>query len=90
MDFPQFTAEPSSSDTVERDFTVGAVPGLRSSASGADRVPLAFDVIIAGCGPTGAMLAAELRLMAGWLGLSSVQVTGRGDHLASALATTRS
>jgi 2-polyprenyl-6-methoxyphenol hydroxylase-like FAD-dependent oxidoreductase len=32
------------------------------SASGADRAPLVHDVIIAGCGPTGAMLAAELRL----------------------------
>jgi rifampicin monooxygenase len=62
MDSPQFTAEPSSNDTVERDFTVGDVPGLRSPASGADRAPLMFDVIIAGCGPTGAMLAAELRL----------------------------
>src|SRR4051812_43241962 len=27
-----------------------------------DTPPLVFDVIIAGCGPTGAMLAAELRL----------------------------
>src|SRR5438874_7230809 len=26
------------------------------------RAPLTFDVVIAGCGPTGAMLAAELRL----------------------------
>ncbi|MFE5330291.1 rifampin monooxygenase [Embleya sp. NPDC056575] len=33
-----------------------------SAAGGADRAPLVFDVIIAGCGPTGAMLAAELRL----------------------------
>lgn len=33
-----------------------------SPASGAGRAPLMFDVIIAGCGPTGAMLAAELRL----------------------------
>ncbi len=41
MDFPQFTAEPSSSGS-------GGIP--------------VFDVIIAGCGPTGAMLAAELRL----------------------------
>ncbi|MGW1989384.1 rifampin monooxygenase [Embleya sp. NPDC001921] len=57
-----FTAEPSSNDTAERDSTVGDVPGLRSQPSGGDRVPLAFDVIIAGCGPTGAMLAAELRL----------------------------
>lgn len=30
--------------------------------AGADRAPLTFDVVIAGCGPTGAMLAAELRL----------------------------
>jgi 2-polyprenyl-6-methoxyphenol hydroxylase-like FAD-dependent oxidoreductase len=29
---------------------------------GADSAPLPFDVVIAGCGPTGAMLAAELRL----------------------------
>ncbi|MFD9438186.1 rifampin monooxygenase [Streptomyces sp. NPDC060006] len=64
MRSPQFTAEPSSNDTAERDFTVGVIPGLRSSASGADRAPLVFDfdVIIAGCGPTGATLAAELRL----------------------------
>src|SRR6478609_7441655 len=61
MDSLQFTAEPSSNDTAESDFTVGDVPGLRSPASDADRAPM-FDVIIAGCGPTGAMLAAELRL----------------------------
>jgi rifampicin monooxygenase len=30
--------------------------------SGADRAPLESDVVIAGCGSTGAMLAAELRL----------------------------
>src|SRR5947208_2674265 len=62
MDSSQFTAEPSSNDTVERDFTEGDVTGLPSPAPGADRAPLTFDVIIAGCGPTGAMLAAELRL----------------------------
>ncbi|MGS2644669.1 rifampin monooxygenase [Streptosporangium sp. G12] len=62
MDSQQFTTEPSSNGTVERGFTVGDVPGLRSPASGADRAPLTFDVIIAGCGPTGAILAAELRL----------------------------
>ena len=33
---------------------------MRDAAS--EAVPLMFDVIIAGCGPTGAMLAAELRL----------------------------
>ncbi|GAA1364481.1 rifampin monooxygenase [Catellatospora chokoriensis] len=42
-------AEPSSTGTAERDST-------------GDGAPLTFDVIIAGCGPTGAMLAAELRL----------------------------
>ncbi|MEV6371091.1 rifampin monooxygenase [Micromonospora musae] len=57
-----FTAEPSSTDTVERDCTAGDVSGLPSPASGAHRAPGDFDVIIAGCGPTGAMLAAELRL----------------------------
>ncbi|MGW3139077.1 rifampin monooxygenase [Streptomyces sp. NPDC001139] len=34
----------------------------RSQASDAHHAPRMFDVIIAGCGPTGAMLAAELRL----------------------------
>lgn len=58
----QFTDERSSNDMVEGDFTAGDAPGLWSPASGADRAPLMFDVIIAGCGPTGAMLAAELRL----------------------------
>jgi len=43
----QFTAEPSSTDTVERDSTVGDVPGLWSPASGTDRAPVMFDVIIA-------------------------------------------
>jgi hypothetical protein len=37
----EFTAEPSSNDMVERDFTVGDVPGLLSPASGADRASLA-------------------------------------------------
>nr|WP_067829209.1 rifampin monooxygenase [Actinomadura kijaniata] len=63
MHSPQPAAEPSSNDTVERDLTTGDVPAvLGAPASGADRAPLTFDVIIAGCGPTGAMLAAELRL----------------------------
>ncbi|GAB4057225.1 FAD-dependent monooxygenase [Catellatospora paridis] len=44
------SAEPSSTGTVERYST------------GTGRPPLRYDVIIAGCGPTGAMLAAELRL----------------------------
>ncbi|GGK63943.1 monooxygenase [Sphaerisporangium melleum] len=56
MESLQVPAESPSNGTVERD-----VSGLRSAASGADHAPV-FDVIIAGCGPTGAMLAAELRL----------------------------
>jgi len=56
MDSSQFTAEPSN-DTVGRDRT-----GLGSPAADPDGAPRMFDVIIAGCGPTGAMLAAELCL----------------------------
>ncbi|MEU4803813.1 rifampin monooxygenase [Actinosynnema sp. NPDC023587] len=61
MDSPQSPAEPSSNEAVERDSTTDTAPGLPSPVSGADRAPL-FDVIVVGCGPTGAMLAAELRL----------------------------
>lgn len=46
----------------ERGVTAGDVSDRRSPSSDTDRTPLTFDVIIAGCGPTGAMLAAELRL----------------------------
>lgn len=59
MRSPHVTAEPASQNTIELD---DAPEGLRSPSTGADHRPLAFDVIIAGCGPTGAMLAAELRL----------------------------
>src|SRR5882672_5111437 len=62
MHLQGYTPEPSSNDVVERGFTMGDVPGLRSPAFDVDHAPLMFDVIIAGCGPTGAMLAAELRL----------------------------
>lgn len=62
MDSSQFTAEPSSAAAVERDFSGGDVPGLESSTSATGRAPVTYDVIIAGCGPTGATLAAELRL----------------------------
>jgi 2-polyprenyl-6-methoxyphenol hydroxylase-like FAD-dependent oxidoreductase len=37
-------------------------PVSDGGATGAGGAPASFDVIIAGCGPTGAMLAAELRL----------------------------
>ncbi len=64
MHSPQFTTEPTSNDTVERDLTVGDNPEPRITPSSADQTPLRYDVIIAGCGPTGAILAAELRLHA--------------------------
>jgi 2-polyprenyl-6-methoxyphenol hydroxylase-like FAD-dependent oxidoreductase len=59
---PLQPTEPSSTGTVEPGSTVGHVRGLPSPASGTDRESPDFDVIIAGCGPAGAMLAAELRL----------------------------
>ncbi|MGC5015847.1 rifampin monooxygenase [Streptosporangium sp. DT93] len=63
MHSQQVTAEPPSKDGAGHDSTTGDVPRvLPSPASGAGHPPLTFDVIIAGCGPTGAMLAAELRL----------------------------
>ena len=43
-------------------------------------------VVIAGGGPAGLMLAAELQLAAEWLGLDGVVVEPRGD-LAPALGT---
>ncbi len=57
-----FTAEPSSNIGAQRDAAFRDAPGPWSPASDADRASPIFDVIIAGCGPTGAMLAAELRL----------------------------
>ena len=54
-------AGPPPNDVFERDFSAAKSPGPSSPASGTDPAPM-FDVIIAGCGPTGAMLAAELRL----------------------------
>ena len=58
----QVTTEPHSTDTGDRDSTQIDVFELPSPASVTDPAPVMFDVIIAGCGPTGAMLAAELRL----------------------------
>ncbi|MFI6907280.1 rifampin monooxygenase [Nonomuraea sp. NPDC050394] len=55
MHSQQVIAEPPLNDRV------GEVPGTLRSP-GAGRAPHVYDVIIAGCGPTGAMLAAELRL----------------------------
>lgn len=53
----QAISGPSSNDTVGPDL----LPDLGPTVAGARRAS-SFDVVIAGCGPTGAMLAAELRL----------------------------
>ncbi len=60
----QFNSENRFGDdnVLQGDVSAGDVSGRRSSSPDTDRTPLSFDVIIAGCGPTGAMLAAELRL----------------------------
>ncbi|MEU9876446.1 rifampin monooxygenase [Streptomyces phaeochromogenes] len=57
MNSPQFTAKPTATAT-----DMDAEPTATDADAGADADPFTFDVIIAGCGPTGAMLAAELRL----------------------------
>jgi 2-polyprenyl-6-methoxyphenol hydroxylase-like FAD-dependent oxidoreductase len=57
MDSAPSTAAPSSNDTVERRRTANL-----PAPTGPARTAVGPDVIIAGCGPTGAMLAAELRL----------------------------
>ncbi|MBO2454162.1 rifampin monooxygenase [Actinomadura barringtoniae] len=62
MHSQHFTAEPSSNAPAERGSAADTAPGLQPQPSGADHTPLTYDVIIAGCGPTGGMLAAELRL----------------------------
>lgn len=62
MNSSQFSADTSSTGAVGHDLTGGGVPGLQPSGSGTSHTPLDVDVIVAGCGPTGAMLAAELRL----------------------------
>lgn len=53
----QSSSKPSSSDAAPH-----GLHGPQPHAARARRAALPFDVIIAGCGPTGAALAAELRL----------------------------
>jgi 2-polyprenyl-6-methoxyphenol hydroxylase-like FAD-dependent oxidoreductase len=53
----RYTAEPPSNGAAGHDLAAAPSP-----APGFDPAPRGFDVVIAGCGPTGAMLAAELRL----------------------------
>ncbi|WP_055614072.1 rifampin monooxygenase [Streptomyces phaeochromogenes] len=60
MNSPQFTAEPSATNTYTATDTETASDVASDTGTASDSVT--FDVIIAGCGPTGAMLAAELRL----------------------------
>jgi 2-polyprenyl-6-methoxyphenol hydroxylase-like FAD-dependent oxidoreductase len=56
-----FTAEQRPHDVLEPESTLGKAPAVDERIR-ADRASHVFDVIISGCGPTGAMLAAELRL----------------------------
>jgi len=69
----QFTAETSSNGVVERDFTVGGIPGvLWSPASGADRAPL---VLMGHGGGTHKKAPAMT-------GRAHLLVTGCGFHVA--------
>ncbi|MEU6016224.1 alpha/beta hydrolase [Streptomyces sp. NPDC047515] len=69
----QFTAESSSNDMLERDFTLGDVPGvLWSSASGADRAPL----VLMGHG------GGAHKNHPAMVGRAGLLVTGCGFHVA--------
>jgi cephalosporin-C deacetylase-like acetyl esterase len=79
----QFTAQSSSNGMVERDFTVGEIPGvLRSPASGADRAPL----VLMGHGGGGhkkhpAMAGRAQRLVAGCgFHVAVIDAPGHGDR----------
>ncbi len=79
----QFTAEPSSNGMVERDFTVGEVPGvLWSPTSGGDRAPL----VLMGHGGGNhkkhpAMAGRAQRLVAGCgFHVAVIDAPGHGDR----------
>ncbi|WP_250402852.1 alpha/beta hydrolase [Streptomyces cellostaticus] len=87
MRSPQFTAESSSHGMVERDFTVGGVPGvLWSPASGVDRAPL----VLMGHGGGGhkrhPSMAGRARLLVTGCGfhVAVVDAPGHGDRPRSA------
>jgi len=78
----QFTAQPSSNGMIERDFTVGDIPGvLWSPASGADRAPL---VLMGHGGGTHkkhvAMVGRAQRLVAGGFQVAVIDAPGHGDR----------
>ena len=79
----QFTAESSSNGMVERDFTVGDVPGvLWSPVSGADRAPLVLMGHGGGNHKKSAAMAGRARLLVGGCGfhVAVIDAPGHGDR----------
>ncbi|WP_371539678.1 alpha/beta hydrolase [Streptomyces sp. NBC_00466] len=79
----QFTAESSSNGMVERDFTVGGIPGvLWSPASGADRAPLVLMGHGGGAHKKHRAMAGRARLLVTGCGFHAavIDAPGHGDR----------
>ncbi|KPI14267.1 hypothetical protein OV450_2798 [Actinobacteria bacterium OV450] len=86
----QFTAESSSDGIRERDFTVGAVPGvLRSPALGADGAPLVLMGHGGGNHKKHPAMAGRARLLVNGCGVHVTAIDAPGTATERALGTTR-